>query len=758
MGKHPILANGEYYIEPIIKKTFSGPKTLPHDYEEAKIRLEKDIEEIQKLVHQSNEVFLDEKIVCVRLEPKYEAKSYTPYSLVADTGIRLIGGRKYNIDDDYNKAKLYFMRASDAELDKLKSNLTTSRKDNVKSWRNQVCTISSIDLLQPDEKIMGFNKEWERGKVEIILHPLGAHTKDAIGGFFNITGLSQNNTVVREYEDGLTFVCANVDRNTIDKLKHYNPLRSIKPINDNLEDDFRMIQLTAKGPKLPSEIAQSDIKVGVFDGGVQEGSYLVDPFCDNYDMVETEPTEKCLEHGTAVCGAVLYGSLNDKTENDEVNLPSVQVESFRVFPTVKTDDSEYDYQMYSTIDIIEKIVKERKDIKVFNLSFGPRGAILDDDLNRFTYVCDRLSYDVEENEVNPLFCVAVGNDGEVEDPFNRIQAPSDMVNGLAVGSYSYNPINDKIRAPYSCVGPGREGAKTKPDILEFGGTNTRPFIGTMHGTDLVGAVLGTSFSAPTVAGKIGKLMSCSDLITPHLGRALLIQNAKATDKESRNEMGFGFCPDIVEDLLECTDKRITILYSGEITSSTSVKLPVFMPEITNYVGNAKIEWTICTVVNPNANDPDAYTNNCIEDTFYPHEMTFNFTKRGSTTKKLNLTEPGKVEEAMKLMNQGYNKSELPVSKPAKKYFREEDLRNSDFKWDTIIKKNISMRNSSLLNPFITLHAIGRDEYQHEKIRYNVVVTIEVPRYLGSLYDKILENYSNLTPLIVRNINRVKANL
>ena len=69
-----------------------------------------------------------------------------------------------------------------------------------------------------------------------------------------------------------------------------------------------------------------------------------------------------------------------------------------------------------------------------------------------------------------------------------------------------------------------------------------------------------------------------------------------------------------------------------------------------------------------------------------------------------------------------------------------------------------MRNSSLLNPFITLHAIGRDEYQHEKIRYNVVVTIEVPGYLGSLYDKILENYSNLTPLIVRNINRVKANL
>lgn len=183
MGKHPILANGEYYIEPILKKTFGGQPILPHNYEEAKIRLEKDIEEIQNLVHQSNEVFLDEKIICVRLEPKYEAKSYTPNSLVADTGMRLIGGRKYNVDDDFNKAKLYFMRASDIELEKLRSNFTTSRKDNIKSWRNQVCTISSIDLLQPNEKVMGFDRTWERGKVEIILHPLGAYAKDAIKGF-----------------------------------------------------------------------------------------------------------------------------------------------------------------------------------------------------------------------------------------------------------------------------------------------------------------------------------------------------------------------------------------------------------------------------------------------------------------------------------------------------------------------------------------------------------------------------------------------
>ena len=260
MGKHPIIANGEYYVEPVVKRNFPGPSSFPHEYEEAKARLQKDIESIQELVHQSDELFIDEKIVCVRLEPKYEAKSYTPSSLLADTNMRLVGGRKYTKDLNSDKAKLYFMRASDEELDVLKQNLGTSKKDNVKSWRNQICTISSIDLLRPDEKVMGFDDDWKDGKVEIILHPLGNYSKKAIDSFFNITGLTREKTVVRQYEDGLTFVCATVDKGIIDKLKHYNPLRSIKPINDNLEDNFRMSPLTAKGPKLPEVISKSNIK------------------------------------------------------------------------------------------------------------------------------------------------------------------------------------------------------------------------------------------------------------------------------------------------------------------------------------------------------------------------------------------------------------------------------------------------------------------------------------------------------------------
>lgn len=604
---------------------------------------------------------------------------------------------------------------------------------------------------------MGFSDSWEEGTVEVVIHPLGEDYSKVVDGFFDVVKIKKSDAVVRTYDDGLTFVCMHMDRESMALAQKYNPLRSIKPMRDDWEEQIRVSSMVAPAPKLPDTIMKSSIKVGVFDGGVQSGTKLLDPYVDNYDMVKAEPTEASLDHGANVCGAVLYGmGLAGKMETDIVDNPVVSVESFRVFPAAKTDNPEADYQMYTTIDIIEKVVTERPDIKVYNLSFGPRGAIIDDEINRFTYVCDRLTYAIDEGEINPLFCIAAGNDGTLDSPFNRVQSPADMVNGLAVGAYTLSPLNDKYRAPYSCVGPGREGAKIKPDILEFGGYTDRPFITTKSGNQVMGTA-GTSLAAPVVAGKIGRLMAASDQIVPHLGRALLIHSAESEGLEGTVENGFGFCLDGVEDILNCSDNKVTILYEGEITSSATVKLPIFAPGISEIHGNADIKWTICTVVNPNINDPDAYTNNCIEDTFYPNDMRFPF-RKGTTEKKLNLLKDADIVVARELIKEGYIKSELPVSKPAKKHFAEADLRNSDFKWDTIIRKDVRMRCSSLLNPFISLHAIGRDEYEHEKIKYFVVITIDIPNFKGSLYDQILQTYDNLLPIQIQNVNRIMTKI
>lgn len=63
-----------------------------------------------------------------------------------------------------------------------------------------------------------------------------------------------------------------------------------------------------------------------------------------------------------------------------------------------------------------------------------------------------------------------------------------------------------------------------------------------------------------------------------------------------------------------------------------------------------------------------------------------------------------------------------------------------------------------MNPFISLHAIGRDEYEHEKIKYFVVITIDIPNFKGSLYDQILQTYDNLLPIQIQNVNRIMTQI
>ncbi|MED4770853.1 hypothetical protein P9313_24150, partial [Cytobacillus firmus] len=64
-----------------------------------------------------------------------------------------------------------------------------------------------------------------------------------------------------------------------------------------------------------------------------------------------------------------------------------------------------------------------------------------------------------------------------------------------------------------------------------------------------------------------------------------------------------------------------------------------------------------------------------------------------------------------------------------------------------------MRVSSLENPFLVLHGMGRNG-SSDRIDYAVVVTISVPKYSGNLYEDILNEYRVLEPVEIRNRNEV----
>jgi hypothetical protein len=77
--------------------------------------------------------------------------------------------------------------------------------------------------------------------------------------------------------------------------------------------------------------------------------------------------------------------------------------SVRTLPTSSNSDPD----LYECIDVIENAVPIRNDVKFWNISFGPRGPIMDDSISRFTYALDTLAVDHKVG-----FCVKVGNDGD----------------------------------------------------------------------------------------------------------------------------------------------------------------------------------------------------------------------------------------------------------------------------------------------------------------------------------------------------------
>ena len=238
------------------------------------------------------------------------------------------------------------------------------------------------------------------------------------------------------------------------------------------------------------------------------------------DLTNLSEEQSALEHGTAVCGAVLYGPI----DINRIAQPIFKVKSFRVFPIPPVHGADLD--LYQVLDwIIDQVeAPENRHIKIYVLSFGPDHPVDDMDINLFTVTLDQLAYDH-----NVLFIVAAGNRGQENEPFNRIQPPSDIVNGLGIGAYIYDGGGVPIPTNYSCVGPGRPGSQIKPDICAFGGSPEQPFYVLLSGTNgEVTDECGTSFAAPLVGATAGHLLyrvSDPETITPQTAKALLVHHA-----------------------------------------------------------------------------------------------------------------------------------------------------------------------------------------------------------------------------------------
>ena len=745
--RRPILFKGEVYGGQVKKRLASGPKNMRFTYEEAKQKVLENIANTNEAINNlnSDQVLPNEIIIGLTLLPEFNAKSYYPGSFfdgsnerfgLTEIGSRVIHSSNYG-DPKNPSSKLIFVRATREAIKRFEDHLRDDKKSTAK-FKEDIQKVADFGLLPIEEQILGLSEEWTYGKLEAVLHPFDIDDNISLPKFIELlekADVNMETVRYKKYESGITFVSFNSSKDSLSKISGFNPLRTLHPLElRQLPEELRGTPVIG-GPLPPNFTRKSNIKVGVLDGGLNKSN----PYTINYtDIGLPHPAnapKAFIDHGTHVTGAVLYGALNTFADGVELPEPRVSVINFGIL-----DNDQFDPELYDAIDKIEDIVPNNSEIKVYNLSLGPSGPILDDSISRFTYACDKLAYDY-----NVLFCVAVGNDG-LKQGYNRIQSPSDAVNALAVGAYS-NPGGTIQKAPYSCIGPGREGGKMKPDVMAFGGCSQIPIhlIGDQVNQRVWSA--GTSYAAPIVAGLAGTLIGeSSGAVNSLVAKTLIVHKAITSEDSHSLEMGHGHIPNTVDELVECLPNSYTLIYEGELDPGTFASYPIPWDNISS--GKATFDWTVSVLTDVDQLSIDDYTSSSVELTFYPNSSKYRFTdpQNSSKAQVVNIKENPSL--AKQLEDSGWRKSAFPVSDPVKPSFMSEaELRTTDLKWDSVDNRVKTKRALSIESPFFHVHTLKRGtRNQVSKVKFAIILTVSTPKAEIDLYQTVLNNFPALVQL------------
>lgn len=744
-NRRPILYKGERYNQ-IIPKTMGGKAKEPkQSYDQAREKIVSDIQKTRGVLSSTPSGFVmpNEFILSIKIDPDFSAKSYYPGNLFEPnpqkSGLQEVGSRVWRDSENSESGKIFFVRTTNRGLDLFERSLRNGEAGVKKGFAIDVRKVKSLDILDPKDQIL-LPPDWKEGRVEAVLHPFLKDQDVAFSKFMNLlkdSGVNMNRVNYKKYELGVTFISLPANKKIIEQLAGYNPLRTIHPLSLRSNPINRRL-VPDSAPLPPIDTQKPKVTLGIFDGGIHLDNAYTSPYTEAVNLTTSTPDPDCVDHGTLVTGAALYGAINKYGKKDTLPKPAIAVRNFRVTPTMNEDDMD----MYEVIDAIENTVPTQEDISVYNLSIGPYGPILDDHISRFTFACDILA-----SKHNVLFCTAVGNIGDHDIEYmRRIQSPSDMVNGIAVGAYTKIDGNI-LHAPYSCLGPGREGNKLKPDLVAFGGCDNTPLhlIPTQAGGK--DAVNGTSFTSPMVASFASQLVGYSGgAINPLVARGMLIHTSNSmTEAGHDNEFGHGLLANSVEDIVTCIKNSFTLIYQGELEFGkfTQFKIP-WINGIEK--GKVKFRWTSVVTSEIDPCSPDDYTSGSTLVSFYPHANKYKFTKAGKT-KTLDLNKPEDALQVEELERDGWEKNSFPSSVAGvKSYASEEELR-ADMKWDTTDCRSESKITDSIFDPFFHIHALRRGHRnKNRKIKFALIVSVELSDENIDLYSKIVSAFDLLVPI------------
>lgn len=723
-----LLGHGERLTAQIQGPGGGPPSEPPYSFSEALDRLAPEAEEMSQELDKLPEMACpaNEAVATITLHPQALAKSFHPRKLLDQYSLRQIGSRPVDIKPEkWTKViKPEVSPSTDLYVAGDRENfraLARNFTDKLPTIDNAVQRLEMIRGQKPAERMKNVDQA-DRGDsgliVELILHATSVdqYVLEAFEAYSQSFGVEPDFNR-RLHVGGLCFMPAEIPSDCLELLGAFTFLRSMRPVSQlrAVPKIERTVSLPNARPVTlpPAGATAPDIQVAVLDGGFDSSSPL-SAWVNSVPLPGIGPVAPgSEEHGHAVSSALLFGSL---TPGETLNQPPAEIDHFRVLDSSSNTDP---FELYDVLARIDSILSDY-DYEFINLSLGPAICVEDDDVHPWTALLDSH---LSKGAI--LATIAVGNNGTEADPMDRrIQVPADALNALSLGAAD-SVRSDWRRANYSATGPGRAPGRVKPDVLDFGGTDTEPFI--VHESTspgLVGQNMGTSFAAPAALRRgISLRAHFGSRLTPLGIRALLVHSAQCHPTLPRSEVGWGRLPMDLEEIMLCDDGHVRVIYQGKLEPSKYLRARIPLP--TNRLeGMVTIgaTFTFATEVDPE--DPGNYSRAGLDVTFRPDDEKF-----------------AKDESLDPRSRSFFKRSDFDSEK---------ELRNDGQKWETTLSNSTRMQGKGLHNPVFDIHYNARENGGQPKsagpIPYALVVDVMSPK-TPNLYDQVVRSYPGIIEAI-----------
>lgn len=529
-------------------------------------------------------------VVKIIVKPEAIAKSYKPSALCKNCPI--IGGEDLNeiyIKVDRKKIQDTIKLVNNPPSEKFKANMTV---------------VADIQPITPKEKIafslrsiLQENFDYQKKYIKVKIFDFGDEFDNAQIWNYVIRKLNllnlENKYEIVSYGKNLKFL--KIEINSQDDIINLASINGIKNIDFFQEYSISQntFPITELQTLLDSEYKESDVRIGIIDGGISNNNLFLKP----YIVAREEYVNKKYQnpnHATFIASTIQYGNILN-------NIPSSTAYRFKFVDIIAVPNGDLNFGLTDSItedelmEIIEEVMSKYADsTKIWNLSLGLENKSCDGSMSDLGIFLDYI-----QDKYNVQVFVSSGNMNSIPlrnwppqkgiGERDRLISPADSVRAITVGSVALFDSKDSIvksnePSPFSRRGPGANYI-VKPDIVDYGGNYDTSYgingLG-VKGMDSFGNITegnGTSYSTPRSLQKYASIYE--EMIEPNLllAKALLIHSARMNSRELLDEnpnnikyYGFGIPSANSQEILQCSKDSVTIVFKQTITQGSHLEM------------------------------------------------------------------------------------------------------------------------------------------------------------------------------------------